>query len=100
MGLAPQHHQPSAPSSSPQVQLPPSQYSAKTNSACAHTLFKALTVASPLMLQKQLKLDMVHSPTALLLSLSWPPTNDAIVLPTAQVDYHRLNISVSTKLIC
>lgn len=69
---------------------------------CPHSVpeCQALTVTSALMLQKQLRLDMVHFPTALLLSLSWPPTNDAIVLPTAQANCHRLNVCISPKLIC
>lgn len=101
-GLTPQHHQPRAPSSLSQAQLPPSQYSAKTYPTCAHTVpeCQALTVTSALMLQKQLRLDMVHFPTALLLSLSWPPTNDAIVLPTAQANCHRLNVCISPKHVC
>lgn len=69
---------------------------------CPHSVteYQAPTVTFALMSQKQLRLDVVHFPTALLLSLSWPPTNDAIVPPTAQANCHRLNVCISPKLMC
>ena len=83
---------------SPQTQLPQPSHSAKAHQLRLHSVSSGqahMVPSAPVLLQKQLRLDVFRSPTD---PATRPPSKHISVLQTAQASYQRLRIHMLRPL--